>query len=77
MAAALIHDTEPPLPDYDPAAELLIADICKLKGWEPIYAQRQMVKLEQAGTWQRRAVKAPTGRRAAAWRPVSTIAESR
>jgi hypothetical protein len=78
VQAALLRDTEPALPEYDPAAELLIADICKLRGWSPIYAQREMVKLEAAGKWQRRPVRAPkTRRRADAWRPVSTIAETR
>ena len=62
---------EMPVVYFDPAAELLIADICRLKGWTPIYAQREMVKLEVAGKWQRRPVRSPqTRKRADAWRPV-------
>lgn len=75
LHAALLRDTDPPLPAHDPAVELLIVDICRVKGWAPIRAQREMVKLEALGKWQRRSVKLPNKRRADAWRPAEVIAK--
>jgi hypothetical protein len=78
IQSALLRDTEPALPIYDPAVEMVIADICRVRGWKPTYAQREMVKLEVAGKWQRRPVQSPqTHRRADAWRPVAQLGKRR
>jgi hypothetical protein len=75
IAAALVRDTAPTLPDYEPEHELTITDMLKVKaGWNRVKMEREMKDLLKAGTWQKRRVMVMGEdgigkRRATAYRP--------
>jgi hypothetical protein len=76
IAAALVRDTAPTLPDYEPEHELTITDMLKVKaGWNRVRMEREMKRLVEEKTWTFREVMVPSARgvgkrRATAWRPV-------